>query len=330
MQRIAANMRQTPNVIRCLAAVLAFGAINPVLAQRGYPDKPIKLVVGFPPGTAADIVARIVAPKLSEGLGQPIVVDNKPGAGSNIAAEVVVRSALDGSTLLVGTSANVISDSLYKLSFNFSTDLAPIALVAEVPGILVAHPSGPSSVPELIAAAKASPGQIAYASSGSGTITHLWAELFTLMTGAKLAHVPYKGSAPAAMDLLAGRVTLQFTPASTVLPHVKSGKLKALASIGHQRLAALPEIPTFTESGIAGFEESLWFGFNAPAGTPLSIVERLSAETLRVLSLPEVKSQLAAQSIDALPGTSERYRALITRDTAKWAEVIRAAAVKIE
>lgn len=316
-------------IVRCFAAVLGIAAVQ-VQAQPSYPEKPIKLVIGFPPGTAADLVARIVAPKLGDALGQSIVVDNKPGAGSNIGAELVARAPADGYTLLVGTSANVISDSLYKLSFSFENDLAPIALVAEVPGIVVAHPSGPASLAELIAAAKARPGEIAYASSGSGTITQLWAELFALETGAKLAHVPYKGSAPATMDVLAGRVMLQFTPASTVVPHVKAGKLRALGAIGQHRLDALPDVPTLTESGIAGFEESLWFGFNAPAKTPRAIVERLSAETLRVLNLPEVRNQLAMQTMAALAGTSEQYRVLIRRDTEKWAAVIRAAAVKVE
>ena len=317
-------------IIRCLAATLALGAINPALAQRAYPEKPVKLVVGFPPGSAVDVVARIVAPKLGDGLGQPVLVDNRPGAGSNIAAEAVVRSPADGYTLLLGTSANTINASLYKMAFDFSTDLAPIALIAEAPGILVAHPSGPGNVRELIAAAKARPGEIFYASSGSGTIAHLWGELFNLMAGVKLTHVPYKGSAPAAMDLLAGRVTLQFTPASTVVSHVKSGKLKALATIGRQRLAALPEIPTITESGIGGFEASLWFGLNAPAATPQGVIEPLNRETARVVSLPEVKSQLAAQSIDTFPGTSKQFGALIRQDTEKWARVIRTADVKID
>jgi len=317
-------------VIRCLTAVFALGAINPVLAQRAYPEKPVKLVVGFPPGSAADVGARIVAPKLGDGLGQSVVVDNRPGAGSSIGAEAVVRSAPDGYTLLLSSSANTSNTSLYKLAFDFSTDLAPIALIAEAPGILVAHPSGPNSVRELIAAAKAKPGEILYASSGSGTIAHLWGELFNLMAGVKLTHVPYKGSAPAAMDLLGGRVMLQFTPASAVVPHVKSGKLKALASIGRQRLAALPEIPTITESGIGGFETSLWLGLHAPAATPPVIIERLNRETVRVLGLPELKSQLAAQSIDPLPGTREQFGTLIKQDSEKWAKVIRIGGVKIE
>jgi tripartite-type tricarboxylate transporter receptor subunit TctC len=317
-------------VIRCLVAALALGAANPAWPQRSYPDRPVKIVVGFPPGSAADVIARVVAPKLGEGLGQPAVVDNRPGAGSNIGAEAVVRSPADGYTLFLGSSANTINASLFKMGFDFSTDLAPIALIAEAPGILVAHPSAPGTVRDLIAAAKAQPGGIFYASSGSGTIAHLWGELFNLTAGVRLTHVPYKGSAPAAVDLLAGRVALQFTPASTVVPQVRAGKLKALASIGRRRLSALPEVPTLAESGIEGFESSLWFGLNAPAATPREVIERLNREVVRVLATTEVKTQFAAQSIDALPGTSEQFGALIRQDTEKWAKVVKSADVKID
>ena len=317
-------------VIACLVAALALGAANSAWPQRSYPDRPVKIVVGFPPGSAADLIARIVAPKLGEGLGQPAVVENRPGAGSNVAAEAVVRSPADGYTLLLGSSANTINASLFKMGFDFSTDLAPIALIAEAPGILVAHPSAPASVRDLIAAAKARPGGIFYASSGSGTIAHLWGELFNLAAGVRLTHVPYKGSAPAAVDLLAGRVALQFTPASTVVSHVRAGKLKALASIGRGRLSALPEVPTLAESGIDGFESSLWFGLNAPAATPREVIERLNREVVRVLAAAEVKAQFAAQSIDPLPGTSEQFGALISQDTEKWAKVVKSADVKID
>jgi len=317
-------------VIPCLVAALALGAANPALPQRSYPDRPVKIVVGFPPGSAADVVARVFAPKLGEGLGQPAVVENRPGAGSNIAAEAVVRSPADGYTLFLGSTANTINASLFKMGFDFSTDLAPIALIAEAPGILVAHPSAPGTVRDLIAAAKARPGGIFYASSGSGTIAHLWGELFNLAAGVRLTHVPYKGSAPAAVDLLAGRVALQFTPASTVVSQVRAGKLKALASVGRRRLGALPEVPTLAESGIDGFESSLWFGLNAPAATPREVIERLNQEVVRVLATTEVKTQFAAQSIDALPGTSEQFGALIRQDTEKWAKVVKSADVKID
>ena len=317
-------------VIPCLVAALALGAANPALPQRSYPDRPVKIVVGFPPGSAADVIARVFAPKLGEGLGQPAVVENRPGAGSNIAAEAVVRSPADGYTLFLGSTANTINASLFKMGFDFSTDLAPIALIAEAPGILVAHPSAPGTVRDLITAAKARPGGIFYASSGSGTIAHLWGELFNVAAGVRLTHVPYKGSAPAAVDLLAGRVALQFTPASTVVSQVRAGKLKALASIGRRRLAALPEVPTLAESGIDGFQSSLWFGLNAPAATPREVIERLNQEVVRVLATTEVKTQFAAQSIDALPGTSDQFGALIRQDTEKWAKVVKSANVKID
>ena len=317
-------------VVPFLAAVLVLGAINPLLAQPAYPNKPIKLIVEFPPGSVADIVARIVGPKLGDGLGQPVVVENKPGAGGSIGAGFVVHSAPDGYTLLLSGANDTSNASLYKLSFNVARDLAPIALIGESPGLLVAHPSGPNGVRELITAANANPGHILYASSSPGTIAHLWGELFGLETGAKLTHIPYKGAAPATVDLLAGRVTVQFAPASTVVSHVKAGKLKALATIGRQRLEALPDVPTIAELGIKGFDAALWLGLSAPAGTPQAVIERLNRETVRVLDLPELKSQFAAQSINLLPSTSEQYGTLIRQDMEKWAKVIRTANIKID
>ena len=317
-------------IMRCLAAALALGSANPAWPRRGYPNKPVKLVVGLPPGSAADVIARIIAPKLGEGLGQPVVAENRPGAGSTFAAEAVARSPADGYTLFLSGTPNTFNVSLFKLAFDFSSDLAPIALVAEAPGLLVAHPSAPGTVRELIASAKAKPGEIFYASSGNGTIVHLWGELFNVVAGVKLTHVPYKGSAPAATDLMAGRVALQFTPASTVVSHVKAGRLKALAAIGRQRLAALPEVPTLAESGIAGFEASLWFGLNAPAATPPNVIERLERETIRILSRPDIKTQFAAQSIDVAPGSSEQFRALIRQETEKWAKVVKAAGLTVD
>jgi tripartite-type tricarboxylate transporter receptor subunit TctC len=300
-------------------------------AQAPTADKPVRILVGFPPGTTADVIVRLMAPKMAEGLGQPVVVENRPGAGSSIAAEAAARAPADGGTLLASTIANTINPALYKLAFDFARDLAPVALLAEAPGLLVAAADFPAaSVRDLIAAAKAAPGTILYGSSGNGTVTHLYGELFNLGTGVKLGHVPYKGSSQAVTDLLGGRIQLLFTPASTVVPQVRAGKIKALGAIGQKRLAALPEVPTLAESGVAGFESGLWFGLNAPGATPRAAIERLNREVLRVLALPEIRAQLAAQSIEAAAGSPEQFGELIRADTAKWARVVNAAGIKAE
>jgi tripartite-type tricarboxylate transporter receptor subunit TctC len=312
-----------------LALVLSLFA-GAAQGQAAWPAKPIRIVVGFPPGTTGDILARIAAPRMSESFGQPVLVENRPGAGSSIAAEAVANSAPDGYTLLLSTIANAINPSLYKLGFDFSRDLAPVALLADVAGLLVAHPSAPPTFQALISAAKASPGTILYASSGNGTVTHLWGEMLNGSAGIKLVHVPYKGSSQAVTDLLGGNVALVFTPASTVIPNVAAGKLTALAVIGRRRLAALPNIPTMTELGIAGFESGLWFGLNAPAGTPPAVVERLNAEARRAFGLAEVKAQLAAQGIDAVPGTADAFAAFYRQETDKWARVVRESGVKAD
>jgi len=324
-------MKNTPVVLTAFLLALSTLALTNSAWSQSYPDKPVKIIVGFPPGTTGDVLARIMAPRLSEGLGQPVLVENRPGAGSSIGAEIVARSAADGHTLLLSTIANTINPALYKgLSFDFSKDLAPVALLAEVPGLLVAHPSTPANVPALIGAARIKPGEISYGSSGNGTVTHLWGELFNVTTGATLTHVPYKGSSQAVTDNLSGRIGLLFTPASTVVSHVRAGTLRALGVIGRQRIAALPEVPTLAEAGVAGFEAGLWFGLNAPAGTPRAIIERLNREVARVLALPELRAQLGAQTIEPAPGTAEQFGVLIRQETEKWSRVVQAAGVKVQ
>jgi tripartite-type tricarboxylate transporter receptor subunit TctC len=301
-------------------------------AQERYAAKPVRVVIGFPPGTTGDVIARVMAPRLGEALGQQIVIDNRPGAGSSIAAEAVARAAPDGYTVLLSTIANSINPALYSvLSFDFAKDLPPVILLAEVPALLVAHPGLPAqSVRELAALAKGKPGEIAYASSGTGTVTHLYGELLNLSAGVKLNHIPYKGSSQAITDLLAGRVALLFSPASTVIPHVKANTLRPLGVIGQRRIAVLPAVPTFAEQGVAGFEAGLWFGLNVPAGTPRAVIERLNQETAKVLALPEVRAQLAGQGIESGPGSSEQFAALIAAETEKWSRVVKSAGVKGE
>jgi len=318
-----ANRRQT------LALLTSLG-VGQAWAQAGYPNKPVRVVIGFPAGTTGDVVMRILAPLLGDLMGQPVIVENRPGAGSSIAAEAIARSRPDGYTLLLSTTANVINPSLYPgLSYDFLRDLTPVTMLGEAPALLVGHPSlNAKTLPELVALAKARPESMSFASSGNGTFTHLYGELFNQTQGVRLTHIPYKGSSQALTDLLAGRVSLLFTPASTVMAHVKAGTLKAFGLIGRQRLTALPDVPSFAETGIADFESALWFGLNAPAGTPIDIVERLGKELTTVLARPDVRAQLSAQSFNTLPGGVAPFADLLSKETGKWSRIVKAANIK--
>ena len=313
------------------ASFLALG-VSTAAMPPSWPAKPLRIVIGFPPGASADVAARLVAAKMSESLGQAVLIENKPGAGSNIATEFVVRATADGYTLLLGTIANTINASLSKnLPFDFGRDLAPVTSLASLPNLLVVSPSlGVVTVQELIAAAKRKPGDILYGSSGNGTGPHLSGELFNLMAGVKLTHVPYKGSPQAMTDLLGGRVQVMFAPASTALPHIKAGTLKVLAVSSAKRTESSPDLPTIAESGLAGFETSVWFGLLAPAGTPKEIIERLNREANRALADPAVKTQFTAQGIDAMGGTPEQFATYIRDETAKGARVVQASGAKID
>jgi tripartite-type tricarboxylate transporter receptor subunit TctC len=306
------------------AALIGF-ALNAVQAQD-YPSRPIRLIVGFGPGAGADISARILAADMSKALGQQIVVENRAGAGSNIAAELVVRAPKDGYTLLVGTAANVINGAIRPLSFDFAKDLAPIVLTTEAPNILVVNPSvGASTVPALIALAKAKPGELTFGSAGVGTSPHVSGELFNIMAGVKTVHVPYQGSAQAMTDLLGGRISLMFSPASTAVPHMRSGAIRALASTTLKRPAIAPDLPTMDEAGLPGFETAVWFGLNAPAATPGDIIEKLARTANAALKAPEVASALQAQGLEPAGGTPEDYAQYIASETRKWSAVAKAA-----
>ena len=299
---------------------------------QAYPVKSVRVIAGFPPGSGADITARVIGARLSDALGQQVVVDNRPGAGSNIAAEIAAKSPADGYTLFIGTVANTINATLYsKLPFDFARDFAPVALTTATPNVLVVHPSVPAkTVKELVALAKSRPGQLNFASAGAGTAPHLSGELFSAMAGVKMVHIPYKGSPPAVIDLLAGEVALMFSPSSTVLPHIKTGRLRALAVTTASRLPSLPELPTVAESGLKGYETITWFGFVAPAKTPPAIVTRLNAEIVKVLALPDVRNLFAAQGIETLGGTPDRFASYIRDEIEKWAKVIRLSGARAE
>ena len=303
------------------------------VTAQAYPTKPKRIVVPFPAGGTTDVLARAAAQKLAETLGQPAVVDNRPGAGGNIGAELVAKSAPDGYTLLMGTvGTHAINPGLYpKLPYDHVKDFAPVILVAGVPNVLVINPALPvNSVPELIAYAKANPGKLNFASSGNGTSIHLSAELFKTMAGVQMTHVPYKGSAPALQDLVGGQVQLMFDNLPSSLALIKGGKLKALAVTSGARAAALPDVPTLAESGLPGFEASSWFGLLAPTGTPSSVIAKLNGEIAKWLATPEAKEKLLAQGANAAGGTAEEFAQFIAAETAKWQKVVKESGAKVD
>lgn len=312
----------------------------PAWAQSGWPTKPVRLVVPFAAGGTTDILARAIAPELQRVFGQPFVVDNKPGAGGNTGAADVAKSAADGYTILMGTvGTHAINPSLYpKMPYDHVKDFVPITLVAGVPNVVVMNPASAerykvSSLADLFLAARANPGKLNVASSGNGTSIHLAAELYKSMTGTFMLHLPYRGSGPALIDLIAGNVDLMFDNLPSALPHIKSGRLKALAVTSGKRSAALPDVPTVAEAGgqmLRNFEASSWFGLFAPAGTPSDIVNRLQQETARAMAQPAVNERLVAQG--ALPGGQPpaEFASFIDAETKKWAQVVKASGAKID
>jgi tripartite-type tricarboxylate transporter receptor subunit TctC len=313
-----------------LAICLAASLLTSAAAQEPYPSRPVRIVVGFGPASAADIVARVLAQRLGKSLQQQVVVETRPGAGSNIAAEYVARAPKDGYTLLMATVANTTNAAMMpRLSFDFAKDLAPVALVTAVPILLAANPGlGVRDVGALIALAKSKPDQIVYGSSGTGTAAHLAGELFNTMAGVRLVHVPYPGSAQALTDLIAGRIGLMFGAASTTLPHVQTGELVALAMAQSKRSRIAPEVPSMAEAGLPGFDTAVWFGLLAPAGTPAEVVSALSREVNAALKTDEVIAPLRAQGMEPIGGSPAEFAAYIASEIAKWTPVVEAAGLK--
>jgi tripartite-type tricarboxylate transporter receptor subunit TctC len=320
------------SVSTCLVALLLIGAVSSVAAQAPYPNRPVRFIVGFPPGGTNDIVARVLAPKLSEYLGQQVVVENRGGANTAIACEIFVRTPPDGYTLMLNAPGHATNPSLLKLNFDSMRDFAFITNAAESQNLVVVHPSfPPRSVKELIAFSKRHPpGSINYGSSGTGTTVHLSAELFQFMTGVKWLHIPYKGGGPAVIDLLAGQHVLYFGNVPTVILHARSGKLVALATTGAKRTPAAPDVPTVAEAGVPGYEVSTFYGVSAPAKTPRPIIDRLHAEIVRALNAPDIRERLQGLGADPVGNTPEQYTAFMQDEIAKWAKVIKAAGIKGE
>ena len=314
----------------CLVPALVFSA--PASAQPAYPQKPIRMVVPFPAGGGTDILARLVGQKMSEALGQQIITDNRPGAGGTIGTDVASKAPADGYTIIMVSGSHAINPGLYpKLPYDTVNDFAPITQIATSPGILVVHPALPvKSVRDLITLARAKPGQLNYASAGNGTPPHLAGELFKTMARVDIAHVPYKGNVPAFADMLAGLVSLSFPSMPSAVPHLKSGRLRALGVTTAKRSPAAPDVPTIAESGLPGYESTSWYGMLAPARTPPAIVTRLHDVIVSVLGSPDMKEKLASQGLDPVGNTPQQFAAVIKSEITKWAKVVKASGARPE
>jgi tripartite-type tricarboxylate transporter receptor subunit TctC len=317
---------------RSLCVLICLAAAAPAFAQPAYPTKPIRLIVPFPPGGGNDIVGRIGAPRRGEARGRQVIVDNRGGAGGTIGTELTAKAPADGYTMLINNISLAVNATLYpKLPYDTLKDLAPVTLAGRQPNLLVAHPTFPvKSVRDLVALAKAKPRAVNYGSGGVGTAGHLATELFMMMTGVQLVHIPYKGLGPALTDLMGGHVQLAISTLASALPQVKAGKMRALAVTTARRSSFFPEIPTMSESGVAGYEFSTWYALLVPAGTPRGIVDRLNAECTKALDLPALKEQFSAQGLEPASSTSEELAAYLTSEIAKWAKVVKQSGAKPE
>ena len=333
--------RRRPLVAALTALTLApLAALPLTAAAQAWPSKPVRIVVPFPPAGTTDILARALAPELQRAFGQPFVVENKPGAGGNIGAAEVAKAAPDGHTLLMGTvGTHAINPALYtKMPYDHVKDFVPVTLVAGVPNVLVLNPGvaqrqGIASVADLARVARANPGKFTFASSGNGTSIHLAGELFKALTGTQMVHSPYKGSGPALLDLMGGNVDLMFDNLPSAMPHIRSGKLLALAVTSSTRSAAVPDLPTVAEAGgpaLASFEASSWFGLLAPAGTPMDIVNRIQQETAKALATPAMRERLQSQGAIPSGNTPPEFARLIEAETRKWAPVVKASGAKVD
>lgn len=313
-----------------LAAGSLLAAATTVAAQT-YPAKPIRIISPYPPGGTTDLLSRMLAPKMTENWGQQVLVENRPGGNTVIGTEALVRSAPDGYTLICILSSHVIVPNLTKTSFDVLKDFTSVATIGATQLVMVVHPSVPAkSVQELIALAKSRNGQLNYGSGGSGTVTHLAGEYFNMLTGVKIQHIPYKGSSQALTDLIGGQIHMYYSPPIVAIPHVKSGRLRALALTGDTLIDALPQVPLVAAAGVKGFELKIWYGFLGPAGMPKPIVDRLNAEVNRVLALPDIRDQLLTSGMNPFPSSPERFDALIKADFEKYRNIIKSANISLK